>query len=113
MADASSCSRQPTADAGYLTEFRLEAGLPVWRYDINGLILETRVFLTHMQNTVHVMYELLDGASSVELGLRPSVNFRPQEAPVSEPLGWPYEFRAIDDRYEIALKDSAAAAAAA
>ena len=94
------------ADAGYLTEFRLEAGLPVWRYDINGLILETRVFLTHMQNTVRVTYELLDGDTGVELGLRPSVNFRPQEAPVSEPLGWPYEFRAISDRYEIALKDA-------
>ncbi len=64
------------------------------------------LFLTHLQNTVRVMYELVDGASSVELGLRPSVNFRAQEAPVSEPLGWPYEFRAIDERYEIALKDS-------
>src|SRR5262245_34088603 len=59
-----------------------------------------------MQNTVRVMYQLLDGAADVELGLRPSVNFRAQEAPVNEPLGWPYEFRAINDRYEIALKDS-------
>jgi predicted glycogen debranching enzyme len=95
-----------TADSGYLTEFRLEAGLPIWRYDIEGLLLEVRLFLTHLQNTVRVMYELVDGASSVELGLRPSVNFRAQEAPVSEPLGWPYEFRAINERYEIALKDS-------
>jgi predicted glycogen debranching enzyme len=99
---------QPSSagDTGYLVEFRLEGGLPVWRYDINGIVLETRVFLTHMQNTVRVMYQLLDGAADVELGLRPSVNFRAQEAPVSEPLGWPYEFRAIDDHYEIALKDS-------
>ena len=60
-----------------------------------------------MQNTVHVMYELVDRRRArVELALRPSVNFRAQEAPVSEPLGWPYEFRAIGDRYEIALKDS-------
>ena len=42
----------------------------------------------------------------MELALRPSVNFRPQEAPVSEPLGWPYEFRAVGDRYEIALTGS-------
>jgi predicted glycogen debranching enzyme len=95
-----------TPDTGYLVEFRLEGGLPVWRYDIDGIILETRLFLTHMQNTVRVMYHLVDGAANVELGLRPSVNFRAQEAPVSEPLGWPYEFRAINDRYEIALKDS-------
>jgi predicted glycogen debranching enzyme len=100
--------QQPTQtpDTGYLVEFRLEGGLPVWRYNINGIILETRLFLTHMQNTVRVMYHLVDGAATVELGLRPSVNFRAQDAPVSEPLGWPYEFRAINDRYEISLKDS-------
>jgi predicted glycogen debranching enzyme len=91
---------------GYLTEFRLEAGLPVWRYDVEGVVLEKRIFLPHMQNTVHMMYELVSGADGIELALRPSVNFRPQEAPVSEPLGWPYEFRAIRDEYEILLCDS-------
>ena len=95
------------ADTGYLVEFRLEGGLPVWRFDVNGIVLEKRLFLTHMQNTVRVTYQLVDGAADVELRLRPSVNFRAQEAPVSEPLGWPYEFRAIDDRYEIALRESA------
>src|SRR5204863_6004270 len=74
---------------GYLVEFRLENGLPVWRYDVEGLIIEKRLFLTHMQNTVHILYDLISGAARVELGLRPSVNFRAQEAPVSEPLGWP------------------------
>jgi predicted glycogen debranching enzyme len=104
--------REQTGDApdrlgtGYLIEFRLEAGLPIWRYDVDGLILEKRLFLTHMQNTVRVMYELVDGADDIELGLRPSFNFRAQEAPVSEPLGWPYEFRAIADRYEVAVQGS-------
>jgi predicted glycogen debranching enzyme len=91
---------------GYLTEFRLEAGLPVWRYQVNGVVVEKRVFLPHMQNTVHVMYELVSGADRIELALRPSVNFRPQEAPVSEPLGWPYEFRSVRDDYEILLCNS-------
>jgi predicted glycogen debranching enzyme len=91
---------------GYLVKFRLEGGLPVWRYDVAGMILEKRLFLTHMQNTVRVIYELVDGADQVELGLRPSVNFRMQEASVSEPLGWPYEFRSIAERCEIALKGS-------
>src|SRR5437762_539343 len=86
---------------GYLTEFRLEAGLPVWRYEVEGLVMEKRLFLPHMQNTVHVTYELVSGADCVELALRPSVNFRPQESPVSEPLGWPYEFRAVADQFEI------------
>jgi predicted glycogen debranching enzyme len=90
----------------YITSFRLEAGLPVWRFSIDGIVIERRVFLTHMQNTMHLMYELIDGADRVELALRPSVNFRAQEDPVSEPLGWPYEFRAIGDCCEIALKHS-------
>jgi predicted glycogen debranching enzyme len=98
-----------TADAhglGYLTEFRLEMGLPVWRYDVDGIVIEKRVFLAHMQNTVYVMYELLAGADRVVLALRPSVNFRAQEAPVSEPLGTPYEFRSAAAGYEIVWKDS-------
>ena len=91
---------------GFLTEFRLEAGLPVWRYDVEGLVIEKRLFLPHMQNTVHLSYELLSGADRVELSLRPSVNFRPQEAPVSEPLGWPYECRAVAGHYEVSLTGS-------
>jgi predicted glycogen debranching enzyme len=91
---------------GYLTEFRLEGGLPVWRYDVDGFVIEKRIFLPHMQNTVHVMYTLVAGADRLELALRPSVNFRPQESPVSEPLGWPYEVRAVADEYEISLAGS-------
>jgi predicted glycogen debranching enzyme len=90
---------------GCLAEFRLESGLPVWRYDINGIVIEKRVFMPHGQNTVFIMYELLAGPR-IELSLRPSVNFRAQEVPVSEPLGWPYEFRAISSEFEISLKDS-------
>ena len=91
---------------GYLVEFRLEMGLPVWRYDVDGIVIEKRLFLTHMQNTVHVLYELCEGADRIEMALRPSVNFRAQELPVSEPLGWPYEFRAVGDHYEILLQGS-------
>ena len=104
--------RERTGDApdargtGYLTEFRLEAGLPVWRYEVEGLTIEKRMFLPYMQNTVHITYELLSGADRVELALRPSVNFRAQESPVSEPLAWPYEFHAVEDKYEITLQGS-------
>jgi predicted glycogen debranching enzyme len=98
-----------SADAhgtGYLAEFRLEGGLPIWQYKVNGVVLEKRVFLTHMQNTVHVVYQLVDGSDGVELALRPTVNFRAQEAPVSEPLGWPYEFRSVAGQHEIVLRGS-------
>src|SRR5207248_11019246 len=100
-------SEAPDAQGtGYLIEFRLELGLPVWRYDVDGLVIEKRVFMPHMQNTVHIMYELVSGADRVELALRPSVNFRAQEAPVSQPLGWPYELRALGEDTEVALPRS-------
>jgi predicted glycogen debranching enzyme len=105
--------RERTADVadahgtGYLVEFRLEAGTPIWRYATEGFVIEKRVFLPHMQNTVHVSYELVSGGDSVELALRPSVNFRVQEAPVSEPLGSPYELRSVGDHLEISLSGSA------
>ena len=47
--------------AEHLVEFRLEAGLPVWRYAVDGMTLEKRVCCAARQNTVHVNYRLLDG----------------------------------------------------
>ena len=92
---------------GYLFEFRLENGLPAWRYDVAGIVIEKRLFMPHRQNTVHLVYELLSGSERVELALRPSVHFRAHEAPVSEPLVWPYDCRAIGDDVEVALTRSA------
>src|SRR6266404_448046 len=37
-----------------LSEFRLEDGMPVWSYHVRVLIIEKRVLLPHLQNTVHV-----------------------------------------------------------
>src|SRR5215510_11259055 len=34
--------------AEFLTEFRLEAGLPVWRYEIHKCILEKRLVMPHL-----------------------------------------------------------------
>src|SRR5215475_8263117 len=42
-----------------VAQFRLEAGLPVWRYEVDGFNLEKRLFMTYGQNTVRVTYFLL------------------------------------------------------
>src|SRR4051794_38949912 len=34
----------------YLVSFALDAGLPVWRYEVRGLTIEKRVYLPHRQN---------------------------------------------------------------
>ena len=88
--------------AQYLKEFRLDLGLPVWVYDLgDGFVLEKRVFLVHKQNTVHIAYRQLEGNGRLRLKLRPSLHFRPHEAPVSAPLGGPYVLTAINGHYEI------------
>jgi predicted glycogen debranching enzyme len=69
--------------AAKLEEFRLEMGLPVWRYDLGGFIVEKSVLLPNRQNTVHLRYRLVSGDGRVRLRIRPSFHFRPHEAAVS------------------------------
>src|SRR5262245_26742233 len=69
--------------AEYLTDFRLEAGLPVWRFDIHGSKVEKRVWMPHLQNTVYISYQFLGDTGTLRLRLRPSMHFREHEAPVS------------------------------
>jgi predicted glycogen debranching enzyme len=87
--------------AHYLTEFRLERGLPIWRYTMGEAVLERQVVLPHAQNTVHVTYRLLSGAAPMRLKILPSLHFRVHEAPVSTPLPKRFVLTAEDDRYEV------------
>jgi predicted glycogen debranching enzyme len=96
---AGSALEVPGAD--YLKEFRLDRGLPVWRYEVGGVALEKRVLLPHRQNTVHVRYRLVAGDGPVRLKLRPAVHFRPHEAPVSESHPGPYTVVCVERRYEL------------
>jgi predicted glycogen debranching enzyme len=84
----------------YLEEFRLEDGVPVWLFKFGDVTLEKRVLMLHRQNTVHVSYKLKSG-SEIKMTLRPSVNFRPHEAPVSTPLAGNYAFTVVEDTFEI------------
>ncbi|WP_437568709.1 amylo-alpha-1,6-glucosidase [Sorangium sp. So ce542] len=85
-----------------LAEFRLEAGLPVWRYEGAGMVFERRLLLPHGQNTVHVTYTLLEGEGPVQIELQPWVNFRPHEGALDRPVAGPYALTVIEDRYELA-----------
>src|SRR5215207_8270640 len=69
----------------YATQFRLENGVPFWRYEVDGVVFEKRVTLVSGQNTVHVHYTLISG-SGARLDIRPSFHFRRHEHDVDEPL---------------------------
>ena len=94
------------AGVAHLEEFRLETGLPVWRYRVGPFVLEKEILLPYGQNAVHLTYRLLDGSGALRLTLRPSVHFRPHHAPVSEPLSEPYALHAVGDRFELSADPS-------
>src|SRR5262249_31549778 len=88
-------------DAGrWLSSFRLEAGLPVWTFDVEDVRIEKRLLMPHLQNTTHVTYRMLS-RDPVRLELRPLVAFRLHEAPVNYPVAAPYGLHAYGDRFEL------------
>jgi glycogen debranching enzyme len=89
----------------HLSEFRLEMGLPIWTFSFAGFVLEKRLSLAYLQNTVYVSYRLLEGPAPLRLSLRPAVQFRPHDAPVSRDLGGAYTLRLQGDRFEISDDD--------
>jgi predicted glycogen debranching enzyme len=95
-------SQSHLAVAEYLREFRLEDGLPVWVFQVRDVVLEKRILLPHLQNTVHISYRILQGDSKVQLELRPAFHFRHHEIPVNKGKVGPYRLTAVDSRFEIA-----------
>ncbi|HEV7225551.1 MAG TPA: amylo-alpha-1,6-glucosidase [Pirellulales bacterium] len=85
-----------------LQEFRLEMGLPVWQFVVGDFVVERRVLLPYQQNTVYLNYRLLSGPGQLRLRVRPSVHFRPHEAPVSMKLDQSFSVTSSDQGCEIA-----------
>ncbi|MDR3404787.1 MAG: amylo-alpha-1,6-glucosidase [Chthoniobacter sp.] len=94
-------SDAPVETIHYIQEFRLEDGLPVWRFAVEDYTVEKAALLVHGQNTVQVTYRLMSGQESVRLEIVPSVHFRPHENDVSGALGDDYAVHIRDHRYEI------------
>ena len=88
--------------ADFLREFRLDMGLPVWRFHVGDAALEKRLVMPHGQNTVYVNYRILSGEGTLKLSLRPSIHFRPHNSPVSEHFQSAYTLSVLEeDRYEV------------
>ena len=85
----------------HLVEFRLELGLPVWRFALGDIVIEKRVLMPYGQNTVHVTYRLVEGAGPARLTLRPAVQFRSYDAPVSATTAAAYTVSANGHHYEV------------
>ena len=90
------------------TSFRLEAGLPVWQFDVAGVTVEKRVRMLHRQNTVHVTYRLLHAPAGdrPRLELRPALEFRHQVDAVDMAIAGPYRVTSLGDRYEVSAPNT-------
>jgi predicted glycogen debranching enzyme len=84
-----------------LVAFRLELGLPVWRYEFEGVVIERRLWMAHRQNTVFASYRLAAGTSPVAIEVEPWIHFRPHDGALDLPNGGPYALTVVDDRYEV------------
>ena len=84
-----------------VTSFRLDNGLPVWRYEIEDFVLEKRLFMPNRQNTVHVRYHLLSGKGVLRLNLRPAIQIRSHDATAHLLQSTPYRLSVYEDQFEI------------
>jgi predicted glycogen debranching enzyme len=90
-----------------LVEFRLETGLPVWRYRLDSVVIERKIFMLHEQNTIHIEYRLIAGPDNVVLRLHPAIHFRPhEETPAVMDLSQRYSLRQSAQRMEITANGS-------
>jgi predicted glycogen debranching enzyme len=89
----------------HLEEFRLELGLPVWLYRVDGFAIEKRIVMPYGQNTVHLTYRVLEGSGTVRFNLRPSVHYRNYEASVDETSVKSYTISASGRQYELSAGD--------
>jgi predicted glycogen debranching enzyme len=92
---------EPIDTSAMMVDFRLELGVPVWTFRCPAFKIERRLWMIHAQNTVHISYKLIEGNAGARLTLRPAVNIRPHEAPVSTPLTEEYALHVNGDRYEV------------
>src|SRR5882762_4012311 len=88
-------------EKGRFLDFTLNMGLPSWRYELDGVVIEKSIVVPSRQNIVHSTFRLLSDGRRVRLRLRPLINFRPLEAPVSEALSSGYTLTVRGDRYEV------------
>jgi predicted glycogen debranching enzyme len=88
-------------EGGRFLGFALDMGLPSWRYEIDGVVIEKSIVVPSRQNIVHLTFRRIGNGKPVHLRLRPFINFRKLEAPASEPLSPHYALSVHGHQYEV------------
>jgi predicted glycogen debranching enzyme len=91
----------PEGGGARLAEFRLENGLPVWHYELDGFALERRIVMPQRQNTVYVVYRVLEAPAPLQLALRPWVQYRTHDNPLLPHAATQYTLTVNGTHYEV------------
>ena len=83
-----------------VVDFQVELGLPVWRYAGLGVAIERRVVVSYSHNTTILIYRLLDGGP-LRLEVRPALQFRGHDEPVSTAIPEAYALHAVGAQIEL------------
>ena len=84
----------------YLREFRLEALVPTWTFDVDGTVIEKSLVMPHGQNTVCVRYRLVGGPPR-RMRLRLFVGQRRSDARLEPSDAWPFAMELAGPRHEL------------
>jgi predicted glycogen debranching enzyme len=85
-----------------LRGFRLESGVPIWRYQLEEIVVEKWILMPYGQNTVHMGFRLIEGERPLRLKLRLGLHERPHNADLGAgPPEDSYRLEVSEDRYEI------------
>lgn len=99
-------AKMETPGVHYLKEFHLEWQTPVWIFEIEGRILEKKIFMPYGYNTAFIFYRLIKG-EPLQLNLRPYCSCRTHDSHLGYPQEWPFTVMFHGDRYEIMAFDGA------
>jgi predicted glycogen debranching enzyme len=84
-----------------LAEFRLDAGLPVWRFEAPDFVLEKRIVMPYGRNTTCAIFRLVDQKTPAIVRCRPLFQVRPHEGLVNIAPPPPFELDARPDGADI------------
>jgi len=76
----------------HLTDFRIAEGIPTWRYVMEDVVLEQRLWMAAARNTTYVSFSLLGARSRIGLELIPLCTYRDYHSHTQG--GWSLDVRA-------------------
>ena len=97
---------QGKLEAPLLKEFYLEWHTPTWVFDLDGNIIEKRIFMPYGHNTVYISYKLVKG-ESVSVKLRSYVSCRKHDSQLGYPEEWPFIVKSHGEQFEVSAFEGA------